>query len=201
MQNHDELKADLTAVGAIFILIIMLSVNFISEHRLAKELYQTKVDLLTAKVIVVELDKKNDGLHEALAGLNNAYTDLESEANYWKKLSNIKDLLRQYSLEDQATGLSLAWTESDWNYNAKHKSSARGICGVIPLWDPYLKERGIKPNSVDACIAIYNFYLEQTGSKSNAIKEYKGIESKRHLHLVKKTLEVKQIILKELKSK
>ena len=199
MENHEELKADLTAVGAIFILLVVLVMNFVSQQKLSNELYKTKVDLLTAKVIAVELDKENDGLHEALAGINAAYTDLENESNYWKKLSNIKDLLRQYSLEDQALGLALSYTESSWNYNAKHNSSARGICGVMPLWDPYLKERGINPNSIDACIAIYNFYLEQTDSNSKAIKEYKGIKSKRHLYLVKRTLEIKKVILKELK--
>ena len=199
MENQEDLKANLTAVGAIFILIIIVTTTFISQQKLYNELYNTRVELFNTKLEVEELDKKNDNLHEALIGINAAYTDLENEANYWKKLSNIKDLLRQYSLEDQALGLALSYTESSWDYNVKHNSLARGICGVMPLWDPYLKERGINPNSIDACIAIYKFYLEQTDSNSKAIKEYKGIKSKRHLYLVKRTLEIKKVILKELK--
>ena len=201
-----DIKADMTAVGGIFTLIILLSSWLYQQHNINKQLtnlqyqvYQTKEELYAAKVVAVELDQLNTNLHNTIIELNKAYDEQEAEANHYRKLSNLKESLRQYSIEDQAIGLALAWTESNWDYKAKHKSSARGICGVMPLWDPYLAELNINPNSVEACIAIYNFYLDQTESKTKAIKEYKGIESKKHMWLVHRTLEVKQHILHKLK--
>lgn len=118
------------------------------------------------------------------------------------ELNTIRHVLKDakhYSLEDQASGLALGWTESDWDYYATHNSDARGICGIMPEWDPYLAELNIDPNSIEACIAIYNYYLDRTDSKSKAIKHYKGIKSKRHMWQVQRTLEVRQFILKKLK--
>lgn len=116
-----------------------------------------------------------------------------------KNILKVKNEVRFYSLEDQATGLALGWTETNWDYYAKHNSDAEGICGIMPIWHPYLQDLGIKPNSIEACIAIYNFYLDQTGSKSKAIREYKGIESKKYEWLIKHTLYLRQYILKRLK--
>jgi len=197
---NPDLKADLTAVGGIYIIIIGLSMWIHSNYKLQTELIQLKADYFQAKTLVVELDSTNTSLHEALISLNKSYDEVENKANYFQKLSGLKeDLRKQYSLEDQATGLALGWTESEWNYYANHRSAARGICGVMPLWDDYLHDLGIKPNSIEACIAIYNFYLDQTGSNTKAVKNYKGIESKKYEWLVKHTLYLRQYILKRLK--
>ena len=194
-----DLKADLTATGAIFTLLICGFMWASSAYHSHAQLAKLQAELQTAKHLVVELDSENDGLHEALAGLNQAYDDKEAEAKYFRKLSNIKEDLRNHSLEEQASGFSLAWTESEWDYYAIHDSDARGICGIMPEWDPYLAELNINPNSIEACIAIYNYYLDRTDSKSKAIKHYKGIKSKHNLWIIQRTLEVRQFILKKLK--
>ena len=194
-----DLKADLTATGAIFTLLVCGFMWASSAYHSHAQLVQLQSQLSRANSLLIELDSENDGLHEALAGLNQAYDDKEAEANYFRKLSNIKEDLRNYSLEEQASGFSLAWTESEWDYYAKHNSDARGICGIMPLWDPYLAELNINPNSIEACIAVYNFYLDQTDSKTKALKKYKGIESKHNLWIIQHTLEVRQFILKKLK--
>lgn len=118
-----------------------------------------------------------------------------------KNIFKIQKEIKFYSLEDQASAYALGWTETEWDYYAKHSSDAEGICGVMPLWNPYLKELNIKPNSLEACIAIFNFYKEQTGSTPKAIKEYKGVESKKHMWIVFHTLYIRQYILKKLKEK
>ena len=196
---NPDLKADLTAIGGIYTIIIVLSMWIHSNYKLQHELTQLKADYFQAKVLVVELDSTNTSLHEALISLNKSYDEVESKANYFQKLSGLKEDLRSYSLEDQATGYALGWTETEWNYYATHNSAARGICGVMPLWDDYLHDLGIKPNSIEACIAIYNFYLDQTGSNTKAVKNYKGIESKKYEWLIKHTLYLRQYILKRLK--
>ena len=194
-----DLKADLTATGAIFTLLICAFMWASSAYQSHSQLAKLQSQLVRANSLLIELDSENDDLHEALAGLNAAYDDKESEANYFRKLSNLKEDLRIYSLEDQASGLALGWTESTWNYYATHNSDARGICGIMPEWNPYLAELNIDPNSIEACIAIYNYYLDRTDSKSKAIKHYKGIKSKRHMWQVQRTLEVRQFILHKLK--
>ena len=194
-----DLKADLTATGAIFTLLVCAYMWASSAYHSHQHIAHLQSQLLQAKTIAVELDQTNDSLHSTLQQLNTAYDELEAEANYHRKLSNLKEDLRIYSLEDQASGLALGWTESAWNYYAIHNSDARGICGVMPEWDPYLAELNINHNSIEACIAIYNYYLERTDSKAKAIKHYKGIKSKRHMWQVKRTLEVRQFILRKLK--
>lgn len=194
-----DLRADLTATGAIFTIIVCSFIWVSANFQFAKQLEQLHSGLFTAKSLVVELYTENVQLHSSVVYLNQAYIDSQAEAKYYRKLSNLKEDLRQFTIEDQASGLALGWTESNWDYKAKHNSSARGICGVMPLWDPYLAELKINPNSIEACIAIYNFYLDQTASKTQAIKKYKGIESKHNLWIVKRTLEVRTYILHKLK--
>lgn len=196
-----DLRADLTAVGAIYILGITLVCWLNSHYKLQSELSSLKAEYHQAKIAVVELDTTNTSLHKSLISMNKAYDDLEEEKKYFQKLSGIKEDLRSYSLEDQASAYALGWTETEWDYYAKHSSDAEGICGVMPLWNPYLQELNIKPNSLEACIAIFNFYKEQTGSTPKAIKEYKGVESKKHMWIVFHTLYIRQYILKKLKEK
>ena len=194
-----DLKADLTATGGIFTILICGVIWASSAYQSHKQLTKLNSQLLTAKHLVVDLHKENQQLQSSVLYLNQAYLDSQAETSYYRKLSNLKEDLRNYSLEDQASGLALGWTESDWDYYATHSSDARGICGVMPEWDPYLAELNINPNSIEACIAIYNFYLNRTDSKSKAIKRYKGIKSKHHMWIIQRTLEVRQFILHKLK--
>lgn len=79
-------------------------------------------------------------------------------------------------------------------YNTDHKDGGKtiGTCGVIvKYWGEHLKERGIPINSLQACAEIYKFYLEQTNNPVQAMKEYKGIESKDKMWIVRKVFRVK----------
>ena len=94
--------------------------------------------------------------------------------------------------------MALAGTETFFDYNVKHAGGyAEGICGVTDHWNPLLEEKGIKKNSVAACIEIYNFLLEQNNyNQRAAIKEYKGIESKHNYWIIDKVQEYIRIIRK-----
>ena len=117
-----------------------------------------------------------------------------------QQLVQIRNELRNYSLEEKATALAINWSESGWNPNANHDSDAEGQCGVISYyWSDHLASKGIDINSAAACIEIYNFYkAANNGSKKLAIKDYKGIKSKSNMHLVDHTLRLKSIILRIL---
>ena len=75
------------------------------------------------------------------------------------------------------------------------------VCGVKPLWNNYLVEQGIEPNSILAGYTVYQYYLDKTNSKTKALKEFKGIESKKKLWIIRKvqrvTNEVKDKYLKD----
>lgn len=75
------------------------------------------------------------------------------------------------------------------------------VCGVKPLWNNYLVEQGIEPNSILAGYTVYQYYLDKTNSKTKALKEFKGIESKKKLWVIRKiqrvTNEVKDKYLKD----
>lgn len=75
------------------------------------------------------------------------------------------------------------------------------VCGVKPLWNDYLVEQGVEPNSILAGYTVYQYYLDKTNSETKALKEFKGIESKKKLWIVRKvqrvTNEVKDKYLKD----
>ena len=75
------------------------------------------------------------------------------------------------------------------------------VCGVKPLWNDYLVEQGVEPNSILAGYTVYQYYLDKTNSETKALKEFKGIESKKKLWIIRKvqrvTNEVKDKYLKD----
>ena len=75
------------------------------------------------------------------------------------------------------------------------------VCGVKPLWNDFLIEQGIEPNSILAGYAVYQYYLEKVSSETLALKRFKGIESSKKVWIVHKVqrvlIEVKQIHLKD----
>lgn len=101
-----------------------------------------------------------------------------------------------YSKNDQILGLVLAFSESSLDYNVKHPGNiAQGICGVTPSWNDFLRERQIPKNSIKACIEIYNHLLsEHDYNHRKALKNYKGIKSKRNMWIVDKVLKTKQLV-------
>ena len=190
---------ELNAVGAIFTLIIGSGMYFQDVHTQKKQIIELQQNYHEAKKIVVELDGTTKEMQSTMSDIIRAYDVMRDDLSEVQTLVKIKDSLRGYSIEEKAIGLAIAWTESTWNFNANHKSDAEGICGVIPdFWQEYLNAKNIDVNSVAACIEIYKFYKdENNGSKTKAIKEYKGIEN--NIHLIEKTLVIRDKILKILK--
>lgn len=190
---------ELNAVGAIFTLIIMTGAYMNISYKQNKIIKEVQTNYYEAKKLVVQLDNEHKETQLIVQDLTRAYDVMRDDMQEVQTLIHIKDNLRGYSIEEKAIGLAIAWTESTWNFNANHKSDAEGICGVIPdYWQDYLASKNIDVNSVAACIEIYKFYKEENkGSKEKAIKKYKGIEN--NIHLIEKTLLIRDKILKILK--
>lgn len=191
---------EITAVGAIYAFFIMIGLYLYLNHTQTQTTLKLQSKLLETQHLAIQLHKETQMLESTVFTLDNEISKLTEDLSYYQSLVNVKETLKDYPLEEVAMGLALAWTESSWRYNVDHNSSAEGICGVIPkFWESYLNEQAIELNSVEACIAIYKYYLDQTGSPSRAIKEYKGIESSKYQYLVSKTLGIRDLILSNLK--
>ena len=150
----------------------------------------------TIQSLTSEVFDKNLEIYE----LQTSIETLEEDIQYYQKLVNVKEHLRSYSMEEQATALAVGFSESGWNYDADHQGEYSNICGNKPYWDDFLAEKNIPTNSLEACIVIYKHYKNKNnGSRFLAIKEYKGIKSQKNHYLVHSTLELREIMLKELK--
>ena len=159
--------------------LIMTSIDHNKAVKTIKNQHST-IQSLTSEVM-----DKNLEIHK----LQSYIETLEEDIQYYQKLTNIKEYLRGYSVEEQALGLALCFTESSWNPEANHQGLYSNICGNKPHWSPYLEELGIETNSIEAGIAIYKFYKQKNkGSRFLAIKEYKGIKSQKNHYLVHSTL-------------
>lgn len=92
----------------------------------------------------------------------------------------------------------LCFSESELNPNADHQGLYQNICGNKPLWNEFLLDEGIEPNSILAGYTIYLHYLEKNNNNKNlALKDYKGIKSKKTMWIIHKYNRV----LKQVKSK
>ena len=190
---------ELNAVGAIFTLIVGAGVYFKDIQVQNKKIQDLQTNYYEGKKIVVELDSNSKEMKDTITRVVQEYNVMKYDLKEVQTFIKIKDNLRGYTIEEKAIGLAIAWTESTWNFDANHKSSAEGICGVIPdFWQDFLASKNIDVNSVGACIEIYKFYKEENrGSKEKAIKEYKGIEN--NIYLIERTLMIRDKILKILK--
>lgn len=197
--KNSEFNADLTVVGALLTLIIGTGVYLQTSYKQDKQIQELKANYKEAKKLVIQLDSETKEINNKLTEIASAYNVMKDDLSEVQTLFKIKENLRGYNREEKSIGLAIAWTESTWNFNANHKSDAEGICGVIPdFWGDYLKSKNIDVNSVAACIEIYKFYKEENnGSKTKAIKEYKGIEN--NTYLIEKTLKIRDRIYKMLK--
>ena len=74
------------------------------------------------------------------------------------------------------------------------------MCGVNPIWYDFLDEQGIERNSILAGYTVYQYYLNKTGSETEALKGFKDIETKKKVWIVRKVRrvisEVKQVYIK-----
>lgn len=190
---------ELTVVGVLLTLIVSTGVYLQKTYKQEILIKELQTNYYEAKKLVVQLDSETKEINSKLDEIASAYNVMKDDLSEVQTLIKIKDNLRGYNREEKAIGLAIAWTESTWDYKANHKSSAEGICGVIPeYWEDYLKSKNIKINSVAACIEIYKFYKdENNGSKTKAIKDYKGIN--KNTYLIDKTLRIRDEIYKMLK--
>lgn len=100
-------------------------------------------------------------------------------------------MLSGLGMEEKIEALSLCYSESPWNYDANHQGKYINVCGVNPYyWADHLKEQNIKVNSILAGYEVYRYYLGKTKSPILALKEFKGIESKRKMWIVYKVRRV-----------
>ena len=151
----------------------------------------------TIQSLTSEVFDKNLEIYE----LQTSIETLEEDIQYYQKLVNIKEHLRSYSVEEQATALAVGFSESGWNYSADHQGEYSNICGNKPYWDDFLAEKNIPTNSLEACIVIYKHYKEKNnGSRFLALKDYKGIKNSKNYYIINSTLQLREIILQRLKN-
>ena len=181
-------------LSLVFIVLILQLIMTSIDHNKSIKTIQNQHS--TIQSLTSEVMDKNLKIYE----LQTSIETLEEDIQYYQKLVNIKEHLRSYSVEEQATALAVGFSESGWDYNADHQGEYSNICGNKPYWDDFLAEKNIPTNSLEVCIVIYKHYKEKNnGSRFLAIKEYKGIKSQKNHYLVHSTLELREIILKELK--
>ena len=86
--------------------------------------------------------------------------------------------------------LTLCSTEvSTLDYSVSHQSKYTHICGVDPLWKPYLAERGIKYNSLQAAWAVFNYYyVESDYDIYKAILGFKGVQRNKEVKQIAKRI-------------
>lgn len=188
---------EITAVGAIVALIIIMAMYLTTQYKTDKRLALLEKENFQAKSIAVEQYEKAKLAKVELENLESKLKKLELDIEEVKPLIRIKDELRSYSIQEKAIALAIGWTESTWNYNANHQGLYTNFCGNMPwYWDEFLEEKGVSSNSVGACVEIYKHYKKRYGNKYDAIRAYKGIKS--NTYLIDRTLYIKEIILKIL---
>ena len=58
-----------------------------------------------------------------------------------------------------------------------------------PLWKPYLAERGIKYNSLQAAWAVFNYYYEESNyNVYKAILDFKGAQTNKEVKQIAKKI-------------
>lgn len=66
-------------------------------------------------------------------------------------------------------------------------------------WIDLLNENNVEINSLKACELIYNELLEKYNTKKVALKEYKGIISKKNNYLINKVIKLEEKIIDNTK--
>ena len=86
--------------------------------------------------------------------------------------------------------LTLCSTEvATLEYSVSHQGKYEHVCGVKPLWKPYLKERGIKYNSLQAAWVVFNYYYEESNyNVYKAILDFKGAQTNKEVKQIAKKI-------------
>ena len=182
-------------MSLVFIVLILQLIMTSIDHNKSIKTIQNQHS--TIQSLTSEVFDKNLEIYK----LQTSIETLEEDIQYYQKLVNIKEHLRSYSVEEQATALAVGFSESGWNYDADHQGEYSNICGNKPYWDDFLAEKNIPTNSLEACIAIYKHYKEKNnGSRFLALKDYKGIKNPKNYYIINSTLQLREIILQRLKN-
>lgn len=195
-----KLSDELTTVGAIFILLVMGTSNWYDNYKTDKRIKELQMNYKVAQKTTIELHNEVKETKKELNSALKIVDELETDMKEVQTLIQIKDELRNYSLEEKATALAIAWTESTWRLNPDHRDNGFtvGPCGVTEYHIDYLNNLGLDRFSYASCIEIYKFYKEKHGSRYNAIKAYKGIVN--NTYLITRTITIRDKILKILKT-
>lgn len=194
MKKQEKLNDELSLVGSIFILLILISSYLISNYKKETRISKLEQEVLSTKQLAIliqsDLDKTENQLSKVILEQEELVNDLKDV----QVLIKIKEQLRGYTYEEKAIGLAMAWTESSWRFILNHGSNAEGICGVEPnYWREFLNDKDIELNSIAACIEIYKYYKDKNGTRYEAIKQYKGIIN--NTHIIEHTIIIRNTIL------
>ena len=94
-----DTNADLTAVGAIFTILILLATWYNQYITTKKQLLKLQSNYLQAAHLVIQLDAENTALHNGTIALNAHIDTLESSKQELTTLLKIKDELLQATLK------------------------------------------------------------------------------------------------------
>ena len=71
----------------------------------------------------------------------------------------------------------LCASETWFDYEVLHQGVYNDVCGVKPAWKDYIEGNGLELNTLASGQAVYLHYLEQYGSKREALLKYKGVKN------------------------
>lgn len=181
------MNKDIKALISIYTILILIGWNIGLRYDVEKE----KNKKLEAMQVAINLNKDNSVYIEMLESMNKYADSLESDLEQNKLL---KDFL---SIDNNLKSLTLAlcFTESNLNYEVKHKGkfdkTTTGICGLkTKYWIDEIEEINHQNiNSLYAGSLVLEYLLNKyNGDLFLALKHYKG--ASKNLEPVKKVIEI-----------
>ena len=181
------MNKDIKALLAIYTILILVGWNIGLKYDVKKE-EKKKIE---AMKIAINLNKANNDYIEMLESMNRYADTLESDLEQNKLL---KDFL---SIDNNLKSLTLAlcFTESNLNYEVKHKrkwdKSTIGICGLkTKYWIDEIDEINHQNiNSLYAGSLVLEYLLNKySGDLEKTLKHYKGAD--KNLESVKRVIEL-----------
>ena len=181
------MNKDIKALMAIYTILILIGWNIGLKYDVEKE----KIKKIEAMQVAINLNKANNDYIEMLESMNRYADTLESDLEQNKLL---KDFL---SIDNKLKNLTLAlcFTESNLNYEVKHKGkfdkSTVGICGLkTKYWIDEIEEINHQNiNSLYAGSLVLEYLLNKyNGDLEKALKHYKG--ANKNLEPVKRVIKI-----------
>ena len=181
------MSRDIKALISIYTILILICWNIGLKYEVKKE-EKKKIE---AMQVAINLNKANNDYVEMLESMNKYADTLESDLEQNKLL---KDFL---SIDNKLKSLTLAlcFTESNLNYEVKHKGafdkSTTGICGLkTKYWIDEIEEINHQNiNSLYAGSLVLEYLLNKyNGNLEKALKHYKG--ANKNLEPVNRVIEI-----------